>query len=538
MFTLKKFIPLLAVMILLLTGISPTLAQGQKDIVDTAVADGRFTTLATALTAAGLIDTLKGPGPFTVFAPTDDAFAKLPAGTLEDLLADKEALTKVLTYHVVSGKVMAADVVKLNSAETVAQLPVSIQVQGGEVILNGSSKVILTDIETSNGVIHVIDSVLLPPAEPVMAAGSAAAMCSQDYTVQASDSLSQIAAKFLGNINAYNTILEATNKAAESDSSYAKIADANVITVGQKLCIPGGSEQAAAGDNKVEAPAMAEGPTIVDLAVENGRFSTLVAALQAANLVDTLKGPGPFTVFAPNDEAFAKIPSADLKGLLGDAPNLQKVLTYHVVPGRLLAGDVVKLAAANTVEGAPISIRVLPDGRVMLNENAFVIGADIQGSNGVIHVIDNVLFPPAGSAMAPAAPKDIVDTAVADGRFTTLATALTAAGLIDTLKGPGPFTVFAPTDDAFAKLPAGTLEDLLADKEALTKVLTYHVVSGKVMAADVVKLNSAATVEGSNVTIKVEDGKVMVGEAQVILPDIETANGVIHVIDAVLLPPQ
>jgi transforming growth factor-beta-induced protein len=281
---------------------------------------------------------------------------------------------------------------------------------------------------------------------------------------------------------------------------------------------------------------MPEGPTIVDLAIENGRFTTLVTALQQANLVDTLKGPGPFTVFAPNDEAFAKISSGDLKGLLSDGPNLQKVLTYHVVPGRLLAGDVIKLAAANTVEGAPISIRVLPDGRVILNENAFVIGTDIQGSNGVIHVIDNVLFPPADSAMMAADKKDIVDTAVADGRFTTLATALTAAGLIDTLKGPGSFTVFAPTDDAFAKLPAGALDNLLADKEALTKVLLYHVVSGKVMAADVVKLTSAATVEGSSVAIKAEGGKVMVGEAQVILPDVEAANGVIHVIDTVLLP--
>jgi uncharacterized surface protein with fasciclin (FAS1) repeats len=162
---LDKFLPVLLVMLLLITGVTQVFAQDQKDIVDTAVADGRFTTLATALTAAGLIDTLKGPGPFTVFAPTDDAFAKLPAGALDDLLADKEALTKVLTYHVVSGKVMAADVVALTSADTVAGLPVSIKVEGSDVILNSNSKVIITDIETSNGVIHVIDTVLLPPAE-------------------------------------------------------------------------------------------------------------------------------------------------------------------------------------------------------------------------------------------------------------------------------------------------------------------------------------------------------------------------------------
>jgi uncharacterized surface protein with fasciclin (FAS1) repeats len=162
--------PIMLVLMLLTLGVSQVFAQGQKDIVDTAVADGRFTTLATALTAAGLIDTLKGPGPFTVFAPTDDAFAKLPAGALDDLLADKAALTKILTYHVVSGKVMAADVVSLTSANTVAGVPVSIKVEGSDVILNGNSKVIITDIETTNGVIHVIDTVLLPPAEETPAA--------------------------------------------------------------------------------------------------------------------------------------------------------------------------------------------------------------------------------------------------------------------------------------------------------------------------------------------------------------------------------
>jgi uncharacterized surface protein with fasciclin (FAS1) repeats len=205
----------------------------------------------------------------------------------------------------------------------------------------------------------------------------------------------------------------------------------------------------------------------------------------------------------------------------------------------VLAGDVVKLASANTVEGSPVGINIVDGKRVFLNNNSEVVITDIQGSNGVIHVIDNVLFPPADdSAMAPAASMDIVDTAVADGRFTTLATALTAAGLIDTLKGAGPFTVFAPTDDAFAKLPAGALDDLLTDKDALTQVLLYHVVPGSVMASDVVNLDTAATVEGSSVDITVADGKVMVDDAQVIIPDVAASNGVIHVIDTVLLPPS
>ncbi len=284
--------------------------------------------------------------------------------------------------------------------------------------------------------------------------------------------------------------------------------------------------------------------TIVDIAVNDGRFTSLVAALQQAELVDTLSGEGPFTVFAPTDDAFAALPAGTLDSLFADIPALQSVLTYHVVPGKVMAADVVNLTSADTVQGEPISISV-QDGNVMVN-NANVIITDIEASNGVIHVIDAVLLPPSmtaaseeemmDDAMMEDTP-DIVDIAVSDGRFTTLVTALQQANLVDTLKGDGPFTVFAPTDDAFAALPDGTLDSLLADIPALTDVLLYHVVPGKVMAADVVNLNSADTVLGKPVNISVEGNTVKVNDAQVIITDIEGSNGVIHVVDAVLIPP-
>jgi uncharacterized surface protein with fasciclin (FAS1) repeats len=149
-----------------------------------------------------------------------------------------------------------------------------------------------------------------------------------------------------------------------------------------------------------------------------------------------------------------------------------------------------------------------------------------------------VLVPFSTAPRVQAQTQDIVDTAVAAGSFKTLATALKAAGLIETLKGKGPFTVFAPTDEAFARLPAGTVEDLLKpeNKQKLTQVLTYHVVSGKVRAADVVKLKNAKTVNGQSVQIKVDGGTVMVDNAKVVKADIGTSNGVIHVIDSVILP--
>jgi transforming growth factor-beta-induced protein len=264
---------------------------------------------------------------------------------------------------------------------------------------------------------------------------------------------------------------------------------------------------------------------IVDIAAEDGRFTTLVAAVQAAGLVDALKAEGPLTVFAPTDDAFAALPEGTVEALLADIPALTDILLYHVVEGKVMAADVVGLSQAQTLQGQYADISV-EDGKVMI-DGAQVILTDIEASNGVIHVIDAVLLPET---------RDIVDIAAEDGRFTTLVAAVQAAGLVDALKAEGPLTVLAPTDDAFAKLPAGTVDSLLADLPALTDILLYHVVEGKVMASDVVGLSQAQTLQGSAAQITVQDGAVYIAGAQVILTDIEASNGVIHVIDTVMIP--
>ncbi len=408
-----------------------------QTIVDIAVADGRFQTLVAALGAADLVGTLSGEGPFTVFAPTDEAFAKLPEGTVEALLNDIPALTDILLYHVVSGEVLAEQVVTLEEAQTALGENVSIRVEDGNVYIN-DSMVIITDIVADNGVIHVIDSVLLPPAEE----------------------------ESLG--------------------------------------------------------------SIVDIAVADGRFQTLVAAVQAAGLAETLSGEGPFTVFAPTDDAFAKLPEGTVEALLADIPTLTDILLYHVLSGEVLAEEVISLNSAKALNEKFVEIEVM-DGMVYVND-AQVIITDIQADNGVIHVIDTVLLPAESKG-------SIVDIAVADGRFQTLVAAVQAAGLAETLSSEGLFTVFAPTDDAFAKLPEGTVEALLADIPALTDILLYHVVPGKVMAEEVLALEEAGTLLGENVSIRVEDGNVYINDAMVIITDIVADNGVIHVIDTVLLPP-
>lgn len=292
---------------------------------------------------------------------------------------------------------------------------------------------------------------------------------------------------------------------------------------------------AACGADAESTPAAepeAQPSTIVDIAVNDGRFQTLVAALQAAGLVETLQGEGPFTVFAPTDDAFAKLPAGTVDALLKDVPTLTDILLYHVVAGNVKAADVVKLDMATTVQGESVAITV--DGDTVRINDAQVIITDIEAANGTIHVIDTVLLPPEPAAQ----PGTIVDIAVGDGRFQTLVAALQAAGLVETLQGEGPFTVFAPTDDAFAKLPEGTVDALLKDIPTLTDILLYHVVSGNVMAADVVKLDMATTVQGKSVAITVDGDTVRINDAQVVITDIAAANGTIHVIDTVLVPAQ
>ncbi len=281
--------------------INVALVEGDKDIVDVAVGAGQFNTLAAALKAAGLVDTLKGKGPFTVFAPTDEAFAKLPKGTLENLLKpeNKAALAGILTYHVVSGNVQAADVVKLTNATTVNGQRIDIKARDGKVMVDGAN-VVKTDIAASNGTIHVIDAVILPASKD-----------------------------------------------------------------------------------------------LVETAVEAGSFSTLAKALKAAGLVDTLKRQTKdgFTVFAPTDDAFAKLPKGTLEDLLKpeNKDKLAGILTYHVVPGRVYADQVGGLKKATTAQGTEVMFKL--DGSKAMINNATITATDIEASNDVIHVIDSVILP-------------------------------------------------------------------------------------------------------------------------------------------------
>jgi uncharacterized surface protein with fasciclin (FAS1) repeats len=296
---------------------------------------------------------------------------------------------------------------------------------------------------------------------------------------------------------------------------------------------------ACGGGDDDPAPVTPAPANIVELAQGNPNLSVLVEAVVAADLVTTLSGPGPFTVFAPTDAGFAAL-LAELgvtkAELLADRALLTQVLTYHVLPARVPASAVPAGEAITTVEGSIFKIDAAAGGALVItdgrNRQTNVTQTDVAASNGVIHVIDRVLLP---------ANQDIVQTAQASADFSVLVEAVVAANLVPTLRGAGPFTVFAPTDAAFAALLAelGVTKDaLLADTALLTQVLTYHVVPGRVLAANVPLGAPITTVQGDTFTVNaslvITDQRMRT--ANIVATDVLASNGVIHVVDRVILP--
>ena len=409
------------------------IADDTQDIPTNAQNTGVHDSLVAALAHAGLVDDLQAQGPFTVFAPTDDAFAA--AGIdLSTFDTDEEnaTLVDILTYHVYPGSVEAAQVTDGMTVTMLNGDDATFTVTNG-VVMVGDATVTTADVMASNGIIHVIDKVLMPPADLV-----------------------------------------------------------DIPTVAQST----------------------------------GIHDSLVAAVIQAELLSTLQGDGPFTVFAPTDDAFtaAGVDLAALDNEEGKAA-LTDILLYHVVSGAVPSSAVTDGMVAAAVNGDDLTFTV---GEGVMVNDANVILADVMASNGIIHVIDKVLMPPADLV-------DIPTVAQSTGIHNTLVDALSASDLVTTLQGDGPFTVFAPTDQAFAD--AGIDMDFIANQgELIYDILLYHVVSGVVPSSAVTDGLVAGAVNGDDLTFSVGNG-VMVNDANVVLADVMASNGIIHVIDKVLIPP-
>ena len=283
------------------------------------------------------------------------------------------------------------------------------------------------------------------------------------------------------------------------------------------LCVPA---LVACSDDD-DGPAV----TTIGASLDALGLATLDTAVKAAELDDDLSGPGPFTLFAPTDEAFAALPAGVLSDLLDplDQATLQELLLYHVVAGAVDSATAAGLDSATTLQGEALIVDAVA-GELYLDD-ARVVGADFVADNGIVHKLDRVLTPPT----------DLVATLTARG-FTTLVGALADTGLDAALAGPGPFTILAPTDAAFAALPAGFLAGLTT--EELSEVLQYHVLAGRVRASEALAGGAAATLLGPSAVFALEGASARVNGVALTSFNVPATNGVIHVLDAVLLPPD
>ena len=518
---------------------TPVAPADPQSIVDVATANGSFTTLIAALEATGLDTTLSDmDSQFTVFAPTDDAFALLGQDVIDALLADTDTLSDILTYHVISGEVDSS--AAISSAGSLVEMvngdSVGLSLDGDNLLVN-TATVILVDVAADNGVIHVIDAVLTPPADkgtPTMnivdtavaagdfgtlvtalqAAGLDATLAdeTQSFTVFAptdaafamidpetlnlliadTDALSSVLLQHVvsGEVNsvtAYTLTGSSATTASDAAIPVAINTELDTLTFGgatvQTTDIYTTNGIIHVIDTVVVADVELPTPpaSIVDVAVNNGSFTTLVAALQATGLDTVLDDPeSTFTVFAPTDAAFALLGQDTIDALLADPDTLKDILLYHVISGAEILQDgaiTVAQSGSNKVDMANLrkTALTLADSRLYINKSAVSL-ADVMADNGVIHVVDQVILPPPAVTDST---QTIVDIALADENFSTLVAALTAADLVTTLSDEtATFTVFAPTNAAFDKIEDTALTDLLADTGALTDILLKHVISG------------------------------------------------------------
>ena len=527
-------------------------ADKSDDIPANAAGTGYHNSLVAALTQADLVTTLQGTGPFTVFAPTDEAFAA--AGIdLSTFDTDEEnaTLVDILTYHVVSGTVLSTDLTDGMDAAALNTDSLTFTVNAAGVKVNDAT-VVTADVESSNGVIHIIDKVLMPPVDVFVSDGSMTSPYYQFYSDAAgTNEITDIDTSKNYKFQRLNN--PSTHPFYISDSGYEAASTTDIMIVGDGSSTAGISDgesftlffkdgfsaddtlsyyctvhSSMVADFSLTTPVTLE--DIPTIATGTGYHTALVAALAQANLVATLQGTGPFTVFAPTDDAFTAA-GIDLSTYDTDEENatLVDILTYHVVSGTVLSTDLNDGMTAAALNTDSLTFTVNTAG-VMVND-ANVVTADVIALNGVVHIIDKVLMPPADLV-------DIPTIATGTGYHTALVAALAQANLVATLQGTGPFTVFAPTDDAFtaAGIDLSTY-DTDEENATLVDILTYHVVSGTVLSTDLNDGMTAAALNTDSLTFTVNADGVLVNDAKVVTADVIASNGVIHVIDKVLMPP-
>ncbi len=561
----------------------------ESTITDIASRTANLSTLYDALEATGLDETLDGDGPFTVFAPTNEAFAKLDPDLLNAIISNTSSLTSLLQYHVAAAE-LTSDQLNGTVQTVLSGQSLDVENNGGNVVINGSSNVTDADIEASNGIIHIIDEVLIPadfcPQTIVqIAAGDArfttlvAALSkpelsdllaaandpTQDLTVFAptndafdatlaalgKESIDDIPVELLREIVTYHILGtavfsdELTNGEVPTllpDESVTvdltdgvKINQANVIIA--DLCAVNGVVHAV---DAVLLPSYVEYSlgTVAEVVLFESDFTVLASALRRVDLLETLATTDNITVFAPDNAAFVAAGITSLDAFTDE--ELTGVLTYHVLGAKVLSSELPTSGIAQTLAGGNIYLGYLFNQRVLINGLTEIKAVDIEKSNGVIHVIDRTLVPPA---------PNVVEIAVAlaeaeeGADFTVLVSLLTNpaySDIAEAIIAQDNITVFAPNDAAFGEI-ADVIQTLT--EEQIRTILQYHAAGARVFSYNLLEGQEVIMLNGQTLVVKsiiddliVLQDKSGADDAIVLEVNIHGSNGVIHAIDKVLIP--
>lgn len=573
----------------LIDGIAVTMANIEADngivhVIDAAPLDPRLrfitdivmespnhNTLETAFATLGINGGFSDPAlDLSLFAPTDDAFAVLGQDAINALLANPPELGAVLSNHLSEPGLTENELEQAGTVLAITNRKLTIDRDvDGNLTVNGAV-ISVSDLETDNGIVHVVDAIV--PVQPytfidllednpetfsllataVDTAGLTGALDDPDanLTVFAPvdaafeaidpDTLTALLGNPDGRLTDILTYhVSGTPFIADSIFNGSKLptlqGDALNVTAGVGAAFVENAEiiqvniQTDNGIAHVITTVLDPDRLTVNEIVEgSSAHETLEVAIGAAALNGVLSTDGPFTLFAPTDDAFAELPAGTIDQLLANTAALEEVLLYHTLIGaEATSGDLERGQTVETLVGDAF-VEITADGQIFI-DNAEVTMADIDADNGVVHVIDAVLLP---------ARETVVDVVITSPDHTTLESAITLAKLSGALSGDGPFTLFAPTDDAFANLDPATLQAALDDPEGLlTTVLTYHVVDGAV-TSDMLSTGLVPTLQGESLDVVVDNATVTVNGATVIQPNLEVDNGVVHVVDGVLLPPS
>ncbi len=439
---------------------------------------------------------------FTLFAPSDDAFLALPPGTVTALLTDLTLLTDILKHHAVQGTALAGSLTNNQVITTLLGTDVSVTINSVGVFID-NAQVTIADIIADNGVVHVINAILLPPMDCNAVIDGTALVDSCGTCQQA----------YLYNFQ--------TNIPTFVDNANILVAGVDYDPSSQMLIFPNDPMNPL----WVSDPAFCTN-SIYDIVSNSTDHTTLKAAVDACGLGGVLSDPAAtLTLFAPTDAAFNALPAGTVTALLADIPLLTDILKHHVVGASVMSSMLSNNQVVTTLLGTDVTVTINSSGVYI--DNAMVTIADIVADNGVVHVIDAVLVPPT----------TIYDIVSNSSAHTTLKAAVDACGLDGFLSDPAAtLTLFAPTDAAFNALPAGTVTALLADIPLLTDILKHHVVGASVMSSMLSNNQVVTTLLGTDVTVTINSMGVYIDNAMVTVADIVADNGVVHVIDAVLIP--